>query len=46
MDIVGVIRAVSNDYGDIFSDAWWHFLNKELTTAVSHKKENRKKILN
>lgn len=35
MDIIGLIRATTHDYGDIFSEAWWHLINMEFKTAVS-----------
>ncbi|XP_075158640.1 patatin like phospholipase domain containing sws isoform X1 [Haematobia irritans] len=35
MDIIGVIRTTAQDYGDIFSDAWWHLLNMEFRTAMT-----------
>ncbi|XP_073832762.1 patatin like phospholipase domain containing sws isoform X1 [Musca autumnalis] len=35
MDIIGVIRTTAQDYGDIFSDAWWHLLNMEFKTAMT-----------
>lgn len=37
MDIIGVIRTTVQDYGDIFSDAWWHLLNMEFRTVVSSR---------
>ncbi|KAM7350594.1 patatin like phospholipase domain containing sws isoform 3-T3 [Cochliomyia hominivorax] len=35
MDIIGLIKASSQEYGDIFSDAWWHLINMEFKTALT-----------
>ncbi|XP_013107730.2 neuropathy target esterase sws isoform X3 [Stomoxys calcitrans] len=35
MDIIGVIKTTAHDYGDIFSDVWWHLINMEFQTAMT-----------